>query len=241
MIDGAYIENTSGYSIRVGDTTYYGGDLTLTNSRLVYDGGTGDVLYLHFLKSGSTYNISNNILISDDDEAIKTYNSDGDIDVNILYNTILAVGGSYSTMAISVSEDDPDSAYTISHNIIYGSNYNDGIGINNAQVNAIVSYNVINVSSRYIYKASTDNVVDEFNLFIDSDYYAPDSTLTIDWLTSVIFTNYSWGDYSLEQVNDYPELADANNWDSMVGSLTNSHANEKGAYGNGGFPPNYDE
>lgn len=239
MIDGAYIENTSGYSIRVGDLSDEGGDLTLTNSRVVYDGTTGDVLYLQNLKVGSTYNIRNNIIISDDDEAIKTYNSDGDIDVNIEYNTILKMG-SGSTAAISVYEDDPNSSYTIAHNIIYGS-YNDAIGINNAQVNVIVNYNVINVSSRYIYKASTDNVIDEYNLFIDNDYYPPDSTLTLEWNDALIFTQFGFDDYSLLQVNDYPILSEANNWPSMVGSLTSGHVNEKGAYANGGYPPYVDE
>ncbi len=240
-IDGAYINKTSSRVVRVGtSSTNRGGDTTITNSRLeVIDNEYDIVFEVFYPKGGSIITLDNSVLVAENSNAIYfANNSDSQITANIRRNTIIGKGSS-TPIAINITESSSTSVYTIDNNIISGS-FNEGLYISSLNIYPYFRNNVLKVGGKYV-STSNSSLQDINNLFIDSIALAPPNTLTVTWDNEAIYTNYALGDYSLEITDEFPTLSQANNYSSMVGSLTRGHVNEKGAYSNGGYAPNYNE
>ena len=81
-----------------------------------------------------------------------------------------------------------------------------------------------------------------YETFTDNLYESSSAdNFTGTWDTAIVFVNYGAGDFHMEQQLGFPSLAQADDIASMEGCLSAGDVNEVGAYGNGGYPPNFDE
>lgn len=237
VMDGVFIEQTDTYPISIGSSSTRSFNTTITNSRIKVDVTNREALNISGPKSGGTYTFENNVIIADNQEAFYIYYSDGSITVNIRNNTI--IHKSSSTISINMYENISGSIVTIENNIISG-NITQVIYFNNANLFIYYNNNVINTTSSFgsYLDAPVANVSESENLYIDG---SSSDTLTIVWDDSIVFENSVLGDYHLKQTAEYPVSADASSWTNMVGSLSVGHDNEKGAYANGGYPPEHND
>ena len=231
-INGAIISeyySSSGYGINIA-----GGDVAITNCRIMQP-GTSVGIRMSDPEADSVYVFSNNIfcdLESSNQPGIDMYNviDPPGLTVMISNNTFIAKGT--DGYAIDIPDDEA-STYLIENNIFAGDSdmyYSAFYFVNPGPI------------------VSVDNNIYDDRVTSFGHGEAPDSpadlsetNLAFSWSNSTIFTNFAANDFRLKQTTTYPSLAQANNIAELEGCLTNGHANEVGAYGNGGYPPDFNE
>ena len=229
-INGAVIDGIEGgYALNVG-----GDDVTITNSRIIHS-DTADGVRISAPSSNITLVFRNNIIVSlpnmgnQNQTAFDFYNfAATDMAVDISYNTIIGKG--YGGYAIYIS----------------GSTYNEYTIERNIFANG--SYSPYYTSGAYFftgpYVALVNNIIDDRGTGSLYDGTADADTDNLEfaaWDNSVIFEDFDANSYRLKKTTTYPSQAQAGGLVSMEGCLTEGHANECGAYGDGGYPPDYNE
>lgn len=231
-IRGAKIDKTSDHAIDVGTgTSTRGGNLILRDSRFTWSANINAVR-LFYPAAETTYAIQNNVFIftpsSANATAIRVENNvpaEG-VNLNATRNTFIAKGTSGYAIYIT---DGQASSYTFERNIFANGtaspSYYAGIYFSSATPIATVRYNVF----------------DDRGTYSLLDGQAPDTEAgnleLSDWDNALLFQNFDSNDLRLKLTAEYPSLAQAAGTAELVGALTAGHANEVGAYGNGGFPP----
>ena len=216
----------AGYGLRAS-----GGDVTVTNSRFHQD-GTSYGIQLATPGSGAEFIFMNNIFIdlggTGNQPGIEVRSSVvNPVTMVVSYNTF--IGKSTNGTAFDISESN-NSTYTIENNIFAGSSA------------ANVYTTAIQIDSSSPVVATFHNVYDDLiSLWTGQAPTLLDDLALNGFDSSVIFNNISSNDLRLQQSTEYPNLAQANDITELVGCLTNGHGNEVGAYGNGGYPPDWNE
>jgi len=242
-INGAYIDKLDNHGIYCGtSSSAVSGEITLTNSRIHISEDYRSAVRFEYMAGGTTNTFDNNIIFYTN--STQTYFAFNGLStqsntkiIHIRYNTIISAGSDSST-AINTS-DSTSTTYNIEHNIIAGS-FNRAIAYNSADP-------VHNLSNNFMRTGvDWDGVLGggTYDTFTDNLYEAADGepdNFGGTWSTDSIFDNYTSGDFHLSQTSPFPTLSQADNISSMEGCLTKGNTNEVGAYGNGGYPPNYNE
>ena len=209
-----------------------GGDVTMTNCRILQPGDSTGFLVADN-NTGGTFNLSNNIFIGliDNGYGIEVRSSlNAAITMNVVYNTFIGKGD--AGFAVSSYDDDSSSQYTFEHNIFAN---DDDYAANNYL--GVLEFQFSNPLVSASYNVYDDRPSFDYHINLDTDTH----NLAIAWDNSVIFENIGSNNFRLKQTTTYPSLSQAGNIAELEGSLTNGHGNEVGAYGNGGYPPDYNE
>ena len=239
MINGAYIDGLANSAIYCGTgSSNVSGQVSVTNSRIHISAQNKEAILLRYMKNGTENTFANNIILftAYDFYAFNGYSSlNGSYTFDIAYNTIIGKGS--ASAAVNTSDSNATSVYNLSRNLIaggysYAIQYSSSAPQHNLTNNFMkVANNWDGVSGGGTYESTVNNLYESTN----ADNFSG------TWNTDAVFVNYSSGDFRLAQTSGFPTLAQADGIDSMEGCLTAGNANEVGAYGNGGYPPNWDE
>ena len=243
-INGAYIDGLSDTALYIGvSASEVSGAVSLTNSRIHISTANRQAAHLRYIDSGTTCTFRNNIIVfpTSNYRAFDAQSTlGGGLTFNIEYNTIVGKASSGST-AITIPDTDANT-YNISRNLITG-----GYDYAISQGGAAPVYNITNniLRTRFHWDGNGGGGGGgDWDVFDDNLVEAEDGdpdNFGATWDTEQIFADYDNNDFTLVITSDFPTLALADNIASMVGSLTVGHENEVGGYGDGGYPPNYNE
>jgi hypothetical protein len=242
-IDGAYLTGFSDSAFYLGtDSSNAAGDVSITNSRIVITTANRAAILLRYTKTGGVYNFNNNIIECNSNyyalDAQSNINSNNV--VNMRYNTIIGKlngGGS----AINSSDGDSSNTYNYEYNLI-GTGDVSGFSYGYSQNSSAPTLNFNNnfVKTDFNYDGTSGG--SNFSSVVDNVYESASAdNFTGTWLASFVFEDYSNNDFRFKQTSTFPSLSQVANKTSMEGCLTRDHANEIGAYGNGGYPPLWNE
>lgn len=237
IIDGAFIDGLADSAIYCGTgSAEVSGQVSVTNSRIHITAQYTDAIRLRYMKSGTTNTFTNNIILFTNYNwrAFEGFSSlNGSITFNIEYNTIIGKGSANS--ALYTADSNATNIYNINRNLIAGG-FTYAISLSGDAPQHNLTNNFIKVATNW------DGGGGTYDSFVENLYEsANEDNFTGTWDAGAVFTNYTSGDFTLAQTATFPSLTQASNINSMEGCLTAGNANEVGAYGNGGYPPNWDE
>ncbi|MBT3272575.1 MAG: hypothetical protein HN368_05440, partial [Spirochaetales bacterium] len=239
-IDGAYFDKLSGSAFYLGSgASSISGPMTVSNSRIHIDASTNSAVKLKYMKSGA-HTFNNNVIVFTATnfyafEAMSSLSTG--ITINIISNTIIGKGSSGSSAIYT--PDSNANIYNIERNLIAG-----GFSWAITQGGTTPVHNIVNNFMRTVSHWDGNLSGGIWDTFTDNLYVATDGdpfNFTATWDTSQIFANYGSNDFNLLFTSNFPSSTQASGIASMVGALSSGHVNEVGGYGNGGYPPNFDE
>ncbi len=231
-INGAVIGDF--YSSSAYGLNLAGGSVTVTNSRITHT-GTSVGIRISAPDNNADFIFQNNIFncvpSSGNMRALDFYNfSASGVTADISYNTFIGKGSSGYAIYVSGTS----ATYTIERNIIANGSTTPyySAGIYFSSVTPVVS----TINNIFDDRGTTRNLLDGNAADTDTG-----NLEYVDWVNSVIFTNFDSNEFTMLQTSTYPDLVQANDIVEMEGCLTAGNMYENGAYGNGGYPPLYNE
>jgi hypothetical protein len=239
MINGAYIDGLANSAIYCGALPdIASGQVSVTNSRIHIDTANREAIRLRIVKSGTVNTFSNNIILFTGSNwyAFDGYSSlSGSFTFDIVYNTIIGKGS--GSAAVNTSDSNATNVYNLTRNLIAGG-YSYAIQFSSAAPQHYLTNNLMKTATNWdgvsgggTYDGTLENLYESTGA----------DNFLATWNNEGVFANYTAGDFHLAQPPIFPTLEQASDIASMAGCLTAGDENEVGAYGNGGYPPNYDE